>query len=226
MFYYPLLSVAPEYFDGRRGAAMGFILSGAGVGGLIQSPTIRALLSAVGARWTLRILAIAYFTITLPIALTAAPSRSMVRRPTHISMAIARRPAFLFQVCAAVLNASGNFVPIAFLPEYSTTIGYSVSFAASLLAIQNGVNAIARVVMGFASDRLGRQNTLIVGAFGSAISVWVLWMISATTGGGKAIWIVFVVIYGIVSGGKCIPKQEGNLPGYCGIAKLTGVSNV
>lgn len=200
MLYYPLLSVAPEYFDRRRGAAMGFILSGAGFGGLIQSPAIRALLSAVGARWTLRILAIVYFTTTLPIALTAAPSRSMVKRPTHVSAAIAKRPAFILQAFAALLNASGNFVPMAFLPEYSKTIGYSVSFAASLLAIQNGVNAVSRILMGLMADKLGRQNTLIAGALGSAISVWVLWMISAING-GKTVWVVFVVIYGIVSGG-------------------------
>lgn len=32
MMYFPILSVAPEYFDQHRGSAMGVILSGAGVG--------------------------------------------------------------------------------------------------------------------------------------------------------------------------------------------------
>lgn len=28
MLYFPIISMAPEYFDKHRGAAMGFILSG------------------------------------------------------------------------------------------------------------------------------------------------------------------------------------------------------
>lgn len=35
MIYFPIFSVVPEYFDAHRRSAMGFILSGSGVGGLI-----------------------------------------------------------------------------------------------------------------------------------------------------------------------------------------------
>lgn len=199
MVYFPLLSVAPEYFDRHRGAAMGFILSGAGVGGLILSPTIRALLSATGARWTLRSMGVANFVITLPLALTAAPGRSVVRRPTLVNMAIAKKPTFILQCLTAILQASGNFVPLTFLPEFSTTIGYSVSFAATLLAINNGVNTVSRILMGFAADQLGRQNTLVLGVLGSAISVVSLWLASASNG-DKVPWVSFVVIYGILAG--------------------------
>ena len=199
MMYFPLLSVAPEYYDRHRGAAMGFILSGAGVGGLVLSPTFRALLSAVGARWTLRIMAIANFIIALPLTLSAAPGRNTVRRPTLVNMAIAKKPAFILQSLAAVLQASGNFVPMTFMPEFSTTIGYSVSFAATLLAINNGVNTVSRILMGFAADHLGRQNTLVLGVLGSAVSVISLWLASATDG-SKITWVSFVVIYGILAG--------------------------
>lgn len=50
MLYFPILSAAPEYFTAHRGSAMGFILSGSGIGGLVFSPVIRALLEGVGPR--------------------------------------------------------------------------------------------------------------------------------------------------------------------------------
>jgi hypothetical protein len=53
MIYFPILSIAPEYFDARRGSAMGFILSGTGVGGLTFSPSFQALLNRFGPRSTL-----------------------------------------------------------------------------------------------------------------------------------------------------------------------------
>ncbi|OJD10609.1 hypothetical protein AJ78_08429 [Emergomyces pasteurianus Ep9510] len=199
MLYFPILSVAPEYFDQHRGLAMGFILSGAGIGGLVLSPLIRVLLDAVGARWCLRILSFANLAITLPIALFAPPSLSAARRPTLVNMALAKKPAFILQSVAALLQASGNFVPMTFLPEFSSVIGYSASFGATLLAINNGVNSVSRVLMGHTADQLGRQNTLVLGVIGSAVSVLTLWLIAADDG-SKAPWIAFVILYGILAG--------------------------
>lgn len=199
MVYFPLLSVAPEYFDRYRGAAMGFILSGAGIGGLILSPIVRTLLSSIGVRWTLRTLAMANLIITMSVAIFAPPSRNPTRRPTLVDVSLAKKPTFILQCLAAILQASGNFVPMTFLPEFSTVVGYSVSFGATLLAVNNGINAVSRVLMGVAADKLGRQNTLVLGVVGSAASVWGLWLAAAASK-GKALWISFVVIYGILAG--------------------------
>ncbi|KMQ45647.1 Major facilitator superfamily domain [Trichophyton rubrum] len=198
MVYFPILSVAPEYFDRHRGAAMGFILSGASIGGLVLSPLIRTLLGVIGVRWTLRAMALANLVITLPVAISAPPSRSMTRRSTLVNIRLAKKPVFILQSLAALLQASGNSVPMTFLPEFSTVIGFSVSFGAALLAVNNGINAVSRVLMGVTADRLGRQNTLVLGVAGSAASVWCLWL-AAAVNGGKAAWLTFVVVYGILA---------------------------
>nr|KMM71133.1 hypothetical protein CPAG_07440 [Coccidioides posadasii RMSCC 3488] len=222
MLYFPLLSIAPEYFDQHRGLAMGFILSGAGVGGLILSPTVRILLDNFDARWSLRILALANLAITFPIAFFAPPSRSTIRRPTLVNPAIVKKPAFILQSFAALLQASGNFVPMTFLPEFSTVLGYSVSFGATLLAINNGVNAVSRVLMGFAADNLGRQNTLVLGVIGSAVSVLGLWLAAANTG-DKTFWVMFVVIYGILAGYNALfPTTVTDVFGVHAYASVNG----
>ncbi|KZF19992.1 major facilitator superfamily protein [Xylona heveae TC161] len=199
MLYFPILSVAPEYFDSRRGAAMGFILSGAGVGGLVMAPVIRVLLDHIGIRWTLRALCFINLAIALPIGLSASPSRSSRQRPSLVNISLAKKPAFTLQALAALLQASGNFVPLNFLPEFSTALGYTAGFGAALLALSNGVNTASRIAMGFTADKAGRQNTLVLSVLGSAVSVFAFWMSSLD--GSKALWITFVVAYGILAGG-------------------------
>lgn len=180
---------------------MGFILSGAGIGGLIFSPMIRALLTAIGPRWTLRALAFMNLLIALPIAVTASPSRFIGRRPTHVDLKLAMKPAFILSVGAAFLQAGGNGLPLTFLPEYSVALGYSAGFGATLLAINSGVNSVSRVMTGYAGDRFGRQNTLILTVVLCVASVLGFWLQSTYSGGNKVLWLLFVVFYGAAGGG-------------------------
>ena len=130
--YFPVLAVAPEYFDAHRGAAMGLILSAAGVGGLTYAPVTRVLLSKIGIRWTLRTLGLVNLTLALPIAYLTPPSRVRSKRPTLVNVTLAKKPAFILQAIAATSQAAGNFVPLTFLSEFSVTLGYTAAFGAAL----------------------------------------------------------------------------------------------
>ncbi|KAF2755054.1 major facilitator superfamily protein [Pseudovirgaria hyperparasitica] len=202
LLYFPIMSIAPEYFDDHRGAAMGLILAGSGIGGLVLSPTTQYLLARVGPRWTLRVLALINLLVAGPVALATSPSRSVQRRPTLVNIAIAKRPTFILQTTGALLQAAGNFVPLTFLPDFSVALGYTTAFGALLLSLNSGVNSASRIVMGIIADKAGRQNTLIVSVLGSALSVGVLWSVAATGGTNtKALWVAFVIMYGVTSGG-------------------------
>ncbi|MCJ1444250.1 MAG: hypothetical protein MMC23_004751 [Stictis urceolatum] len=209
LLYFPLITVAPPYFASRRASAMGLILSAAGLGGLAYSLLIRALLSTVGSSWTLRILALLTLTLSLPAAYHARPSRT----PAHTSQAsipraTARKPAFALQALAALLQAAGNFVPMTFAPQFSTAVGYPASFGAALLALNNGVNALARILTGVLADRFGRQNVLVLSVVGSAGAVLGLWLAAVGSAGresgvemAQGLWVGFVVLYGVLAGG-------------------------
>ena len=200
LMYFPILSVCPEYFNGRRGLAMGFVLSGSGVGAVIFTLVTRQLLDVIGLRWTLRALAFIILLISLPIAITAPPSRFSSQRPTHIDIKLVLRPVFLLSIGAALLQASGNLIPLSFLPKFTIALGNTDAYGANLLAINNGVSSLSRISTGYAGDRLGRQNVLVVTTLGSAIAVSGLWLKSAISG-DQTIWIYFVVLYGIFAGG-------------------------
>ncbi|KAM0136015.1 hypothetical protein ACHAO1_004844 [Botrytis cinerea] len=222
--YYPILSTAPEYFTTHRGSAMGFILSGAGIGGLIFSPLIRFLLTSIGPRWTLRLLSFLVLIIALPIAVTAAPSRFIGRRQTHVDLKLAVKPAFIFSVGAGFLQAGGNGLPLTFLAEYSVALGYTSAFGATLLAVSNGINSISRVMTGFAGDRFGRQNTLILTVILCVISVLGFWLGSTTANGNKALWLLFVIFYGVAGGGynALFPTTVAEVFGLQAYASVNG----
>ncbi|KAF3059340.1 putative transporter ESBP6 [Daldinia childiae] len=217
LLYFPLLAPAPEYFTSHRATAMGFILAGGGTGGLILSPVIRTLLSSLGGRWTLRIYAIFNLLAGLPIAWAVPRSRFATvpaaerpeRRNTHVSRSLAVKPTFLFSVVAAFLQVIANPysrpVPnfLSPFPSYTVILGQTASNGANLLAASNAINAVSRVITGYAGDRLGRQNTLLLTLFLAASSVFAFWLSSilATTSSSFSLWLAFIVLYSVSAGG-------------------------
>ncbi|KAI9678987.1 MAG: hypothetical protein M1822_007413 [Bathelium mastoideum] len=212
LLYFPFLAPAPEYFAKHRATAMGFILAGGGTGGVIFSPVIRVLLSSVGGRWTLRIWALFNLLAGLPVAwavprsryATVSTAQGPERRNTHVSRALAARPTFIFSVGAAFFQAAGAQLPLAFIPSYTVCLGFTSGKGASLLAVSNVINAVFRVLTGYAGDRFGRQNTLILTLFIAAISVFAFWLSSALSNSASSafsLWLAFIVLYSISAGG-------------------------
>lgn len=204
-------------------------MAGGGAGGLIFSPVIQALLSAVGGRWTLRIYAAFNLAAGLPIAwavprsrfatasgagTTTSAAEGTAERPnTHVSRALATRATFLFSAVAAFLQAAGAQLPLSFIPSYTAVLGLGAARGATLLAASNAVNAVSRVLTGYAGDRLGRQNTLVLTLLLAAASVFALWLSSALSGTTAAVdgespssssaslWFAFIALYSVSAGG-------------------------
>ena len=223
---------------------------------------LRALLSSVGGRWTLRLYAAFNLIAGLPTAWAVPRSQfsasSIVegpeRRNTHVSRDLASRPTFLFSAVAAFLQvctqeafalfsqwnsvscysealayeitawvsvlircihsqasvtdpqslqAAGAQLPLSFIPSYTVTLGLSASKGSNLLAASNAINAVSRVLTGYAGDRLGRQNTLVLTLFLAASSVFAFWLSSVltTTSSSYSLWLAFIVFYSFSAGG-------------------------
>ncbi|KAJ6609564.1 major facilitator superfamily domain-containing protein [Mycena sp. CBHHK59/15] len=177
LYYFPIMSVAPTYFDAHRGGAMGVVLAGAGAGGLVFAPVLRVLLDRVGVRWALRVLGLWNLAVGVPVACVVK------RRPgfggagqTRMTMGLVRRGTFLYQALGAFLQAAGNVIPLYYMTSYSVSVlAYSASTASLFLAINSAVNSVSRIGMGVLADAVGRQNTMISGVFLSALSVLALW---------------------------------------------------
>lgn len=108
MYYFPLMSLAPMYFDRHRGFAMGFILAGSGIGGLVMALVLQFLLDHYGIQWALRILGVWNLAVAIPVSLVvkhrpgygfgSRNQRGSDRARTSISSALLKRGTFWYQV--------------------------------------------------------------------------------------------------------------------------------
>ena len=120
---------------------------------------------------------------------------------------------------AAFLQAAGNIIPLYYQTVYSVyVLDLSPSASSVLLAVNNAVNSVARVLMGLLADYVGRQNTMIacvranfpfrvsvpssndqlllLQVLFSGLSVLTLWLDASYER-----FLAFIVLYGIFSGG-------------------------
>lgn len=107
MYYFPIISLTPVYFDAHRGFAMGFILAGNGAGGLVLAPMISSLISKYGIRWALRALGIWNLILGLPVACIIRKRQGFGGGNTRVGLRLIKKGTFLYQVSGASLRGSG-----------------------------------------------------------------------------------------------------------------------
>ncbi|KIJ66605.1 hypothetical protein HYDPIDRAFT_86239 [Hydnomerulius pinastri MD-312] len=221
MYYFPIISLTPVYFDAHRGFAMGFILAGSGAGGLALAPVLNALITKSGIKLALRVLGIWNLVVGLPVACVIRKRQGFGRGATGVGLGLVKRGTFLYQSGGAFLQAAGNFVPMYYMTTYSTSIlGYSASSASLVLALNNAVNSISRISMGILADKVGRQNTMIASVLLSALSVLALWYDAP-----RARFLAFSVLYGTYAGGynALLPTTITDVFGVQNYAAVNGV---
>ncbi|KAJ7732616.1 major facilitator superfamily domain-containing protein [Mycena olivaceomarginata] len=218
LYYFPIMTIAPTYFDRHRGFAMGCILSGAGIGGLVMAPVLQILLDKYGIRGALRILALWNFVVGFPVACVARRRSGFdATARTRVNMALVKRGTFLYQAIGAFLQAAGNVIPLYYMTSYSTSIlSYSRSTGSLLLAVNSGVNSVARIGMGVLADHVGRQNTMICSPLCPCLP--------CGTNAARERFIVFVVMYGIYAGGynALVPTTITEIYGVENYARVNG----
>jgi MFS family permease len=196
MAYLPPVVCGPQYFNKNRGIAMGIVFSGTGIGGLALAPFTRFLISAIGWRWTLRTLGLIAFTCTF------TSSRLVYPHPNYravniglINYRIVKTPKFLANISGSLLQAGGYLIPLFYMSSYGQTLGYSGSQGAILIGVNNGVNALSKIIFGYFADRIGRVNMLTICCVLSVATVFGLWLVPL-----RSTFIAFVILYGVFSG--------------------------
>lgn len=204
MAYLPAIVHAPPYFGAHRGIAMGILFSGTGIGGLALAPLTRYLITKYGWQWALRICGIITFVCLLPATFLVHPHPSYVA--THkiksakieavcLNMNLITSKKFIFHMIGALLQSAGYLIPGYYMSSYGQTLGFSSNEGAVFIGINNAVNAISKVIVGYFADNFGRVNMLLCCCLLSAITVFALWLVST-----RGTLIAFVILYGVVSG--------------------------
>jgi MFS family permease len=211
----PAVTVAPTWYTSRRGLAMGIILSGTGVGGLVWAPAIHAMNDEIGFRNALRLSGtlsgglIMAASIILDWDLTTKTRLSAERlRNPHtkfwqvplIDWRTAKTRTFALQLLGSSLQSAAYYTPVFFFSSYARTLGFSSAAGANFIAINNACNAIGKIVIGVIADRYGRLNTLFATTAISATACFVFWLPSSLSNHnetGRSLFITYSIIYGL-----------------------------
>jgi OFA family oxalate/formate antiporter-like MFS transporter len=170
--YSGAIGSALKWFKERRGLASGIMAAGFGGGTALFIPFIQSMISGKGYRATfvatgilqgVVIAVVAQFLRHPPAAAAPAKAESKaaatVEKRQFTTMEVLRTPQFYVMYVAFVLMATGGLLVTANAGPMAKSWGFSITLAATLSPLANGT---ARIFWGWASDRLGRENTMIL----------------------------------------------------------------
>ncbi|TFK45969.1 MFS general substrate transporter [Heliocybe sulcata] len=194
LIFLPSLSIASHYFRRKRSLAIGFVIAGSSIGGVIF-PILQNHLfySSAGFPWGVRAAGfICLFLLGSANLLmkTRLPTRKQ-RGPNNIQpdvAAIMRDVPYL--VCVA------GFITVFYLQLYAVLHGVPSNIANYALSILNSAALFGRTLPNFAGDIYGPFNVAIPMTFIAGGLIFALF--GATSTGGM---VVFALLYGFFSGG-------------------------
>jgi MFS transporter, OFA family, oxalate/formate antiporter len=171
--YSGAIGSAVKWFKEQRGLASGIMAAGFGGGTALFIPFIQSMIRGNGYRAAfvatgiLQGVAIAVFAQFLRHPSTpAAPAKAAETKAAatavkkqFTTMEVLRTPQFYVMYVAFVLMATGGLLVTANAGPMARSWGFSITLAATLSPL---ANAAARILWGWASDRLGRENTMIL----------------------------------------------------------------
>lgn len=219
MSYVPTTAVVPGWFDKHRGFAMGIVVAGTGVGGMIWPPILRALITHVGFRNAMSVSGCISASLVgiAGLALRWEPKfaerirsetqslnkhTSWVTRVPVIDMRIAKRKRFAAMAAGNFLQSAGYSTPLFFYASYAQSCGYDTKTAALFITTSNASNFVSRIIIGYAADKLGRLNALVATTIMSAVAVLGFWLPSTFCDNpacrirADVLFTLFAVLYG------------------------------
>lgn len=184
MVFIPALQIVGTYFSTRRSTAMGLAATGSGVGGIIYPLLLRSLLTTLGLRWTVRVMAFVMLgTLLIPLAVMRPRLRprpnppSITPRPpvwTTIKQTLPLPFAlFLLAICLLYI---GLYIPFFYIDAFALTLDppLPASLASNLLLIMNAASLPGRVLPAMLADRVGNLSIIVPATLlaGAATLAW------------------------------------------------------
>jgi OFA family oxalate/formate antiporter-like MFS transporter len=170
--YSGAIGSALKWFKERRGLASGIMAAGFGGGTALFIPFIQSMIRDSGYQSTfvatgifqgIVIVVAAQFLRHPPAAPAAATTgtkgAAVAEKKQFTTMEVLSTPRFYVMYIAFVLMATGGLLVTANAGPMARSWGFSITLAATLSPLANGA---ARIFWGWASDRLGRENTMIL----------------------------------------------------------------
>ncbi|MCE5263055.1 MAG: MFS transporter [Deltaproteobacteria bacterium] len=221
MVYVLITSIMSRWFHRKLGLAMGIAGSGSGLGMLLIPPLATWLIAEYDWRTAYLTMGILTWAITLSILGFVKQDPSEVgslpdgmpreepgnpgppegRRAPYLPglslEQVLRSRSFWFLALHEIFCAYSQFFVLTHLVPHATDVGISAGEAALLLGLIGGAGIPGRIVMGIASDRLGRKGTVLFCSLIMALA-----LLSLTQSAAPFAFYAFAVAYGFAFGGR------------------------
>ncbi|KAK3693041.1 putative monocarboxylate permease [Podospora appendiculata] len=218
----PSMAATGQYFNKKRGAAMGLVIAGSSVGGVVWPIALSKMLASdtLGFGWSVRVVGFVILAV-LAYATFGIKARLPPRRSGFLLLGAFRDPVYCLCIASTFFLFMGMFTPFFFLPSYAVGKGMDTVLAGYLLAILNGASFPGRVLPGVLADKFGRYNMLLAMSAASGV-VTLCWTKCETNAG----IVVFAVAFGFCSGAivsgasvtlASCPKDPKNIGTYMGM---------
>jgi OFA family oxalate/formate antiporter-like MFS transporter len=221
---------ALKWFKERRGLASGIMTAGFGGGTALFIPFIQSMISnrgyqstfvATGILQGIVIAVVAQFVrhpppvaATVPAGRKAAATTAKDDKKQFTTMEVLRTSQFYVMYVAFVLMATGGLLVTANAGPMARSWGFSITLAATLSPLANGA---ARILWGWMSDRLGRENTMILTFVLQAFCLVAV----ATLGQISSAWFVATLVAVYATWGQIYALFPSTSGDYFGVKHAT-----
>ncbi|GLI81490.1 hypothetical protein PoHVEF18_009871 [Penicillium ochrochloron] len=197
MIFTPVVSCVGQYFTTRRAWAMGVVVSGAAIGGIVFPITLNRLLNHhhLSFGWSVRIIGFIMLALLIYAALVTKEFAPRRQKNMFLISAFKQWPYNLTNA-GFLLALLGLYAPIFYIADYAIERGgMSSQMALYQVAILNAPSFFGRTIPNLAGDKLGRFNITIFTYAACAILLF-CWT-AATSSAAIMVWIAF---FGFFSG--------------------------
>jgi MFS family permease len=209
----PAATVIANWFQARRGTAMGVAIAGVSVGGMIMVEVATSVIRVDSWRLGYEALALPVLLVAIPLVLlvvrnhpidpqyeSGSDDRYQARVKVQelagldLASAVATRSFWLIAI-AGFLYAFTVYGILTQLVVYLLGIGYRPAQAAIALSLMLGLNGVGKVLFGFVADRIGARLSLALSFAITACGLVLLF------GSRETIHLaMFLLIYGLAWG--------------------------
>ncbi|KAH7009243.1 major facilitator superfamily domain-containing protein [Microdochium trichocladiopsis] len=203
--YSPAISTIATWFHKKRGLAMGIMVTGSSLGGVVFPIMLNRLIEnpSTGYPWAMRISAFVVLALQIVAIFTLRPRKAPAAAPAPKKSSAVTLAApfkefpFVVMLLGMFILMYGIFIPVNFLALQALEQAHvSESMSLYLVAIFNGASLFGRLGSGYWSDIAGRWNVFVIAGAASGIIELALW-IPATY---ETATIGFAVAFGFLSG--------------------------
>ncbi|OLY78038.1 putative transporter MCH4 [Smittium mucronatum] len=170
------LSTTSQWFEKYRGLALGAVMAGSGLGGLVIARITSAMLNNLGFHWALRISSFFFLAIVVPFTLVFKPRVVSPDLPKLVDFSAFKSPFFICIICMAFMGILGFVAPIFYIPSVVIQLGGTESFAKIQVTIFNCGYLLGGFVVGTLSDLIGPYNAFAICTFFMGLFQLILWV--------------------------------------------------